>query len=404
MVFDFSASTPITQLTQAFIAGLGTSFTPCVYPLIPITLSVIGARAARSRREAFTVSAAYVFGICCTYTVLGMASAYTGALFGSALGNPYVVFALSLLLFLLACSSLDLFSSQSLSKLQNAASKWGGSGLRGAFVMGTVSGLVAAPCVGPVLVLILGVAATSGQTLWGALLLFVYSLGFGSIFLLLGAFPQLLNKLPRSGNWLIAVKIIIAAALLTALLFIAERFTLGQISPALLSRDQLIICGAFGALLSTYLLLKTSAKSLRLCIALSLALFISPFAFFHPLPTNHALVWRTSIEEVLALIPTAKRSHHAVAMIDFSADWCAACKELEAKTFQDPAVITELQKLLLARIDFTEPDEVLSERYNIQGLPAVLFLDAEGKEIPNSRVSGFMGPEEFLAHIAPLID
>lgn len=392
----------LSQIFQAYLAGVGTSFTPCVYPLIPITLSVIGSRSRTSRLESFSIAASYVFGICCTYTILGLLSAFSGAVFGSALGNPWIVLAVSLLLLLLACSSLDLFTSQALTKIQTIASKFGGSGLRGAFVMGAASGIVAAPCVGPVLVLILGIAASQGNAFWGGALLFSYSLGFGSLFLLLGAFPSLLQRLPRSGNWLFLVKFIIAAALLLALLFIAQRYTLDLILPLASDVRLISVIAIVCMCLLLYLARSAGLKFLRLPAALCLALAISPFTLVESVHPGTELEWHSTIEAAQQAEQPEASSTQVHTIVDFAADWCAACKELEAKTFSDPNISKRLKRARLARIDFTEPDETLAESYNIQGLPAVLFLDAQGVEIAGSRVSGFMSPEEFGEHLSKL--
>jgi thiol:disulfide interchange protein DsbD len=313
-----------------------------------------------------------------------------------------VVLCISLLLLVLACSSLDLFTSQALTKIQTIASKFGGSGFRGAFVMGAASGIVAAPCVGPVLVLILGVAASQGNSLWGAALLFSYSLGFGSLFLLIGAFPGLLQRLPRSGNWLFWVKFLIATALLLALLFIAKRYTLDLLVGVIVDVNILAVL----AILLTFSFLivswRSNLKILRLPAALCLALAISPYTLIESPKLKTDLHWHPTIELALQSQPAAHSEMQVHTIVDFAADWCAACKELEAVTFSHPDIAKRLMRARLARIDFTEPDDALAERYNIQGLPAVLFLDALGNEIQGSRVSGFMSPQEFGEHLSKL--
>ncbi|MBX7145659.1 MAG: thioredoxin family protein [Oligoflexia bacterium] len=392
---ELAAASATSQLFQVFIAGIGTSLTPCVYPLIPITLSIFGAAGETSRLKSFGLSATYVLGIALTYTILGLFSALSGSVFGSLLGNPWVVTILGALLLTLTCSTLDLFGPSFLGGLQNKASSIGGKGFRGAFLMGTVSALVAAPCVGPVLILILGIAATSGQALWGAILLFVYALGFGVLFMLLGAFPGLLKRLPRSGNWLLVVKFIIALALLLAFLFVTQRYTFALLPEALRS-GTLAFCTLSIIGLAILLTIRmTGMRRLQIVAATCFALAIFPWLSLSNSSSSRDEHWLSGVDATLA----EAKARGTIAMVDFYADWCAACKELDAITFPDPSVRQELANLALGRVDFTEPDDTLSERYSIVGLPCILFLRADGSEIEGSRITGFLTPSDFIAHL-----
>lgn len=393
---ELSAAPAFSQLAQVFIAGLGTSLTPCVYPLIPITLSVFGATHEESRLRSLTLSVVYVLGIALTYTVLGLISALSGSVFGSLLGNPWVIGVIGALMLALTCSTLDLFGPGFLGGIQSRASQIGGKGFRGAFLMGTASAIVAAPCVGPVLVIILGIAATSGQALWGGVLLFVYALGFGTLFILLGAFPSLLKRLPRSGNWLLVIKFVIALALLLAFLFITQRYTVALLPTVLQVGWTPLVAFALAGLAFLAMLRISGKKSLQLPAALCFALAIFPQLVPPASTTQHGkLIWHNSLEAALS----EASKNGGIAMIDFFAEWCVACKELDSITFSDSAVQAELSKLSLGRVDFTEPDETLSERYSIAGLPCILFLRADGSEIPDSRITGFLPPPEFIAHL-----
>jgi thiol:disulfide interchange protein DsbD len=386
----------LTQLISVFIAGIGTSLTPCVYPLIPITLAVFGATPDVGRGRAFRLSLTYVLGIAATYTALGIFSAKTGALFGGFLGNPLVAAPLALFLIVLALYSLDIFQIRSVSTIQSIASSIGGKGFRGAFLMGTVSGLVAAPCAGPWLVVVLGIAAASENSTWGAILLFTYALGMGLLFIALGTFPALLRKIPRSGDWLIGLKFIMAAALLTVALVLVGPF----LPPKL--RGDYLAAAPFVALASTVLAVvlawgafRVNAAPLKVFAALLLAWTVNGAVLR---PPESSLQWESSIE---AALETA-RSKRTLAFVDLFAEWCGACKELEKITFSDPAVQRELAKFATARIDFTvdsPANGALAERYGVVGLPCLLFLDANGVEIPETRITGFLPPAEFLAHL-----
>jgi thiol:disulfide interchange protein DsbD len=405
-----SDQSAVLQLLSVFGAGLGTSLTPCVYPLIPITLALFGATPEAGRWRAFRLAVTYVLGIATTYTALGVFSAKTGAVFGSFLGNPFVVGALAFFLSLLALYSLDLFQLRGVTKLQGVASSIGGTGFRGAFLMGAVSGLVAAPCAGPWLVVVLGIAAASQSTTWGAVLLFTYALGMGLPFIVLGTFPALLRRVPRSGNWLLGAKFLMASALLGVAFILVRPFL-----PAFLSGERLpfypvehfgaFIIGLSGAFLGWFGfwhnrgLLKFSGAAILawgICTA-----FIPP-----PTQTSHqtagAVQWFSRIEDALS----AAKSRQVVAVVDLYADWCSACKELEKLTFPDPAVQRALRQLVTARIDFTvdsPANGALAEQYKVVGLPCILFLDSEGRELPGSRITGFVSASEFVNHLKRVV-
>lgn len=391
-------------LLTAFIGGFLTSLTPCVYPLIPITLAVFGARGDQSRLRACALSITYVLGIAFTYTGLGILSARAGNVFGSSLGSPYVVFPLVLIFILLALYTLGIVEGKFIAKLQTRANRVGGTGFVGAFTMGVVSGGVAAPCVGPSLLAILAVAAHSQHVGWAAALLFTYSLGLGVLFVLLGTFSGLIDRLPKSGNWLYWIKFVISAGIFALILFMLQPFV--QIP---LNYDQhlivLVVIGAIGVGVATFALPRQiNSLTLLACILVA----ISAYHFF--VPGGHKIVesaeqaerWITDFDQALA---TGKMTGKIV-MVDLYADWCAACKEYDLITFSNAQVRSELSKVVAARLDLTKfsaENKPIRERYRILGLPAILFLRDDGSELQDSRLTGFKGPDEFLVHLARVL-
>ncbi|MBA2661761.1 MAG: thioredoxin family protein [Bradymonadaceae bacterium] len=193
-------------LLLVFFAGVLSSLTPCVYPLIPITISIFGARQAGSKREGFLLSLTYVFGIAITYAAMGVVAASVGAVFGGAMQNPWLLAAIAALFFGLGLSSLGVFDFRLPGALQTKLSQKGGVGYGGAFVMGLVAGIIAAPCVGPIVAGILLYVAGQQDLFLGWALLMVFALGMGMLFLVLGTFSSLLNRLPRAGGWMEGVK------------------------------------------------------------------------------------------------------------------------------------------------------------------------------------------------------
>jgi len=201
----------LAGILLAFLAGLFASFTPCVYPLIPITIGLFGAQDTSSKLQGFKVSAIYVLGIALTYTLLGVSAAWFGSVFGGAMQSPYVLMAIALVFLVLGASSIGLFEIRVPAAIQTKLSQTGGSGARKAFVMGLVAGVIAAPCVGPIVAGILLYVAQTQDPALGAVLLFSFSIGMGQLFLVLGTFSSMINNLPKSGGWLDASKVVFGA-------------------------------------------------------------------------------------------------------------------------------------------------------------------------------------------------
>jgi thiol:disulfide interchange protein DsbD len=199
---------PLAALPLLFAAGVATSLTPCVYPMIPITAGVLGGAGAagRSRRQTVGLTALYVLGLALVYATLGLIAGLTGTLFGAISANPWAYFAIGNLLLLFALALLDVFPVAAPQKLLGWASRIGAGSYGGAFMMGATSGLVAAPCGAPAFAAVLTfVAATKSGTL-GFLYLFVFSLGMTALLVIVGLSSGMLARLPRSGRWLVLVK------------------------------------------------------------------------------------------------------------------------------------------------------------------------------------------------------
>ena len=337
-----------------FFGGILTSLTPCVFPMIPITVSIIGARSSQSKKSrSFALSVAYVLGIAFTYSTLGVIAAMSGAVFGNALSNIYVACAISLIFFVMGLSMLGLFEIQVPAKIRNRFGKaTTGSGLKGAFFTGLFAGIVASPCIGPVLVSILTFVAKTAEVFFGFALLFTFALGMGLLFIILGTFTGLIAKIPKSGPWMNATKYIFG--------FLLIGMSFYYIYPVFKS--------AGGPT-------KTLSKG--------------------SLDTGKELVWETYSEEAIA---RAKKEHKPV-MIDFAADWCVACHELDRYTYTDSQVIKEAKRFTLLKLDATHPDgpaEASLKKYSIVGLPTVIFINPDGVVLSKISVLGFVKGPEFL--------
>ncbi len=410
MDFDFSNQSLVTQLFTAFSGGVITSLTPCVYPLIPVTLALFGADGESSRKRSFLLSLTFVFGITVTFTTLGIIASQTGAIFGSVLAHPAIILILSFLLLFLALYNLELFHLTWLTRVQSTASRIGGRGFLGAFFAGTVAGFVAAPCVGPILVSILVYVAQVGDLVYGSLLLSSYSLGMGMLFILLGTFSGLLSRIPRSGQWMSAVKFFLSCALFLVALFLLQPLFPSNWKTFVPSLSVLVALSILG--IGTAYFGYTKHKGIARAfggIFLGGACFLLLFGLSpEGMNTQHrttapVLHWHPTLHEAL----THAKEQQKIIMVDLFADWCTACKELEDVTFRDDRVHEKLSSYSLARIDFTTPNEEtqeLSEAYGILGLPWILFLTPQGEQIANSTITGFVPPDEFLQHIADKVE
>ena len=187
-----------------YLGGVLVSFTPCVYPVVPITVAYIGARGSDSRRRAFLLSLIYVLGMAVTYTLLGAVAALSGKLFGQIQTNPWTFFLMGNLCILMGLSMLDVFALRISTPafVTRAQSHRRTAGMGGSFLVGAASGLVMGPCTAPALAVVLGYAATRQNVLFASSLMFVFAVGMGTLLILLGTFAGLLAGLPRSGVWM----------------------------------------------------------------------------------------------------------------------------------------------------------------------------------------------------------
>jgi len=393
-------------LLLAFAGGLLTSLTPCVYPLIPITIGIFGARGARRLIERLTLSFIYVLGIAAMYSGLGLAAASTGAVFGQVMANPWVIGGVATVFALFGASMLGAFEIQLPAGLQARLSQVGGRGYGGAFAMGLVGGIIAAPCTGPALGAVLTYVATTRDLAFGFWLLFVFALGMGVLFIVIGTFSGAMAALPRSGAWMEGVKSALGIVMLAAALFFLK-----DVVPPLkkiLDRSAWAFAAAGGHILlglslgAVHKSFHDASRRIRFQKGLGVALCVAGVYLTAGAFTAPASVagpeWVYDEAEGLA----QARREGRPAMIDFYADWCAACVELERDTYSDPKVRERLRAFVSVKVDFTEESEAtraLQKKYRLVGLPTVLFFDGQGNELPHKRLTGFAPAGQFLAHI-----
>lgn len=398
-----------------FLAGVLTSFTPCIFPMIPITLAVLGKHAhTRSRSKNFIVSNLYVLGIAVTYSIMGVIAASTGAMFGSFMSHPLVLLAMCVVFLAMALSMFGLYEIQPPQFIQKRFSNTSDlTGYSGAFISGIFSGVVASPCVGPVLVGILTYIAKT-QNLWlGFFLMFTYAMGMGQIFLVLGAFSQLTKLLPKSGPWLDGVKYLFGILMLGVFyyflsLLIPQKYWdvslgLGLILAAL-------YFGVFSKAAATSPYIKKIL--MHIFILTGVGFILLGFFDFRSLLQERwitdkpgydikALNWKTFSE---AELESAKKAGKPV-IIDFWADWCAACKELEQFTFTNQRFQLLSTNFVLLKFDATKESpelDALRKKYEIVGLPTILFFDKNGVWRPDLTLTAFEEADKFIERMMKL--
>jgi len=329
-----------------FLGGLALNLTPCVYPMIPVTLAFFSQQAAGSFKRSLVLAGLYVVGISISYALLGLVAASSGALLGSWLQQPLVLIGIAVVIIALALSMFGLYElrlPQALTRRFTRAF----TGFWGAFAMGLIVGLVAAPCIGP---FVLGLALFITQLhnpVAGFTLFFILGLGMGVPYIVLGVLANRIGQLPKAGRWLVWSKKVLGVVLL------------------------------------------------------GLALY-----FLRPLwpraEATASVAWKPYS---VAAFEQARAAQRPI-VIDLYADWCLPCLELDHTTFRDPQVIQALGEVATLRIDATREvsadGQALTDHYQIFGVPTMLFFDRHGTEQPSLRVTGFVDANELLERLSKI--
>lgn len=400
------------SIAAFFALGLGLAFTPCVFPMYPILTGIIAGAGRLSTRRAFLLSFVYVQGMAVTYTLLGLVVASAGLKFQAALQHPYVLIGLSVMFVLLALSMFGLYSLQLPSGLQTRLSglsnRQQGGSVAGVAIMGMISGLVCSPCTTAPLSGALIYVAQSGDLWLGGAALYALSLGMGLPLLLLGTSGGRL--LPRAGAWMDVIKQLFGFALLAVPVLLLSRLWGEQAT----SLAWLIWGLALCAYLYHHNQHRPHSVGRSLCGFALLLVMMGAVVTARDLllPDLRAQASTQAEAPQFVRIKTLDdlRSRLADArgkpvLLDLYADWCVACKEFEHKTFSDPAVRARFADMVLLQADVTGNDDAdveLLNGLNVLGLPTLIFFDSEGNELTGQRVTGFMGPAEFLGQLERL--
>ncbi|HXV27968.1 MAG TPA: cytochrome c biogenesis protein CcdA [bacterium] len=379
-------------LLGIYLMGLGLNLTPCVYAMMSVTMSLFGGQKETHHWRAFGKALVYVLGIATMYSSLGIIAAFTGEIFGVFLQSRWVLIGIALILVILSLSMFDLYTFQMPSWLLNKIGGQHRVNLFGIYLSGLFVGIFAAPCIGPPIIALLTFVGTRGDPVFAFLIFFVMSLGLGTPYLILGTFSSLLHRLPRSGVWLVWVE----RAFGMMLLAIAAFYAILALKPSFLKwwpAASLVLAGLYlgfiekaGNEKASFRRFKKVAGAAAMAIGIALPL----------MGPRETVAWEMYTPAGLI---QATESGKPVVM-DFYADWCIPCHELDQFTYSDASVIQALQNFERIKVDLTQADtpelnEIIN-RFGIVGVPTILFLDQEGNEVEEARVTGFIPPRELL--------
>jgi thiol:disulfide interchange protein DsbD len=391
---------PLYAGLAAFAGGFLASLTPCVYPMVAVTVSVFGAAQAKSRFQGALLSLSFVFGIIAMFVPLGVIAGQSGMIFGSVLQNRWLVLGMAALFLALASAMFGAFEFALPARLINRLAELGGIGYKGAFLLGAACGLIATPCTGPVLTGILAFIAKTRSSALGASAMIAFGLGLGVPFFAVGTFAV---QLPKSGAWMVHVKSVLGIVLTVVALHYASTVLPVLLLPA---RASLLFFLAMLTLIAVGVLLGAVhrefsepgpavkvAKGLGIALC-SAGLFLSIESALKP---NVVVSWEHQLE---AARGRAQRESRPL-LVDFGAAWCVACKELDKVTFSAPDVASEMAHFVNVKVDATNDDDPKIEAtlasYKVRGLPTVVIFDSHGKEA--ARFNDFVPPERFLPAI-----
>jgi len=375
-----------------FFGGLALNLTPCVYPLIPITISFFGGQES-SKGRTFWMALAYVLGIAVTYSILGVVAALGGGLFGALLTNPLVLIGIAAILIGLSLSMFGVYEFRLPTGLMTAASQ-SKAGIFGSFFMGLTLGIVAAPCVGPFVIGLLTYVAAKQSVILGFSMFFTLAMGLGLPYLFLAMYSSKLSSLPRSGTWMIGVRVIFGLVLIAMAIYFLMPL-LGGYGNLVMSIF-LIGSGVYLIMFDKSAEGNLSFNRIKQGIAILLIIIGTWLGIPEPEMRGAGIAWEhpTNQMELEDLL-----SSEVPIMIDVYADWCIPCKEMDKFTFPDEEVVRLSKKFTAIKIDMTkdtgEFETYFLKKYSIKGVPSYIFLK-DGEELSSLRSTGFENAADFL--------
>ena len=380
-------------LLAIFLGGLALNLTPCVYPLIPITISYFGGKSEGIRGHTILHGILYLVGLAVTNSLLGLSAALTGGMLGFALQNPIVLILVAAVMVAMGLSFFGLWELRLPLWLTRSASK-SYAGLFGTFFMGLTLGVVAAPCLGPFILGLLVYVGQVGDPFLGLLYFFTLSIGLGIPLALLAVFSGAVARLPKSGDWMIWIRKLMGWVLMAMAAFMVSfAVSHGILRPALLAGVAVAAGIHLGWLDRTARGHKAFTYAKRV-VGIVVACAGIVYLLVSIRPTGQ-IEWIPYDQSVIAQAAEEKRP----VILEFYADWCAPCRIMEREVFTDPEVIKLSRNFVTVRADLTRAQpfhDQLMDRYQIRGIPLVVFINNEGKEVERLRIVGLVDKAQFI--------
>jgi thiol:disulfide interchange protein DsbD len=387
-------------LLAIFLGGLALNLTPCVYPLIPITISYFGGKSEGIRGHTILHGILYLVGLAVTNSVLGVSAALTGGMLGFALQNPIVLILVAAVMVAMGLSFFGLWELRLPLWLTRSASK-SYAGLFGTFFMGLTLGVVAAPCLGPFILGLLVYVGQVGDPFLGLLYFFTLSIGLGIPLALLAVFSGAVARLPKSGDWMIWIRKLMGWVLMAMAAFMVS-FAVSHslLRPALLAGVALAAGIHLGWLDRTARGHKAFTYAKR-AVGIVVACAGIVYLLVSIRPTGQ-IQWIPYDQSVIAQAAEEKRP----VILEFNADWCAPCRIMEREVFADPEVIKLSRNFVTVRVDLSRVQpfhDQLMDRYQVRGIPLVVFINSDGKEVERLRIVGLVDKTQFADRLKELL-
>jgi thiol:disulfide interchange protein DsbD len=380
-------------LIAFFLFGLALNLTPCVYPVIPMTVGFFVAQGEQRKRGVLFLASCYVVGIAIVFSVLGLVSGLAGRQWGFLFQNPWFVIVISIIILCMAASMFGAFEISAPSFLMTPLGR-SRRGAIGSFFMGLTVGMVIAPCAAGIIIGLVGMVAKLGIVAKGAVLFFVMGLGLGLPYLFLATFSGLLKQLPKSGLWMVWIKKFFGLLLIgVAIYFMVPQA--GQVTNQ--QGFYVGVLGIFGGLLLGFLEHGEGYgrvfRIIRACFGLILIVSGALLVNAAIRPESPGIAWKSrTVQHIEDL-----QMENKPAIIHFTADWCPACKELDRKTFKNQRVVDRSNAFNMLKVNCTTLDKqsaALLKEFGVSGLPTLVFLNPKGRELYSLRAVGFVGAVE----------
>jgi len=387
-------------LIGIFLGGLALNLTPCIYPLIPITVSYFGGKGEKFGGKTVFHGILYISGLALTNSILGVSASLSGAMLGTVLQNPIVLIVVAGIMIGLATSFFGLWELRLPSGLTNLASKNFG-GYFGTFFMGLTLGIVAAPCLGPFILGLLTYVGQKGDPFLGFLYFFVLSIGMGLPLAVLAVFSGALEKLPMSGGWMVWIRKILGWVLVGMAGYLLQPLIPGASERVILFAMIAVAAGVHLGWLDRSS--KDSHVFSMVKKGLGVILIMGAIGFFFVTPRHvQGVQWTPYNKGMLTQAADEKRP----VILDFYADWCGPCKTLEKNVFTSPEVVKLSKNFRNIRLDLTKrhpEQDLLLKRYQVRGVPTIIFLNTQGREEKGLRIESYVNEKEVLKRMRRMI-